>query len=177
MPSFADLGCFVYAPSCCARSIGEYGPSRVKMETLLPPGPALAAVLRTTTLGSLRSTGDHDVIVVGGGAAGGLAALLLAEAGLRVLVLEAGRPPTPSGAPLRRSVGNLVRRLSSPDGLKLLPPALIPKTRAALKLLGRWRQPVQSRRRASPWSPVLSPGSMRFFTIRRHEFSMAAASG
>ena len=115
------------------------------METLLPPGPALAAVLRTTTLGSLRSTGDHDVIVVGGGAAGGLAALLLAEAGLRVLVLEAGRPPTPSGAPLRRSVGNLVRWLSSPDGLKLLPPALIPKTRAALKLLGRWRQPVQSR--------------------------------
>src|SRR5262249_60332645 len=115
------------------------------METLLPPGPALAAVLRTTTLGSLRSTCDHDVIVVGGGAAGGLAALLLAETGLRVLVLEAGRPPTPSGAPLRRSVGNLVRRLSSPDGLKLLPPALIPKTRAALKLLGRWRQPVQSR--------------------------------
>ena len=34
----------------------------------------------------------HDVIVVGAGAAGGLAAMLLTESGLRVLLLDAGFP-------------------------------------------------------------------------------------
>jgi choline dehydrogenase-like flavoprotein len=55
-------------------------------------GPALAAVLRTTTIDESQAAGAQDAIVVGAGAAGGLAALLLAEAGLRVLLLDAGWP-------------------------------------------------------------------------------------
>jgi len=62
------------------------------------PGPALTAALRATTPEVLRAAGAHDALVIGSGAAGGLAALLLAGAGLRVLVLEAGwaRPPIDS---------------------------------------------------------------------------------
>jgi choline dehydrogenase-like flavoprotein len=53
-------------------------------------GPALSAALRATTAPTLRAADTWDAVIVGSGAAGGLAALLLAEAGLRVLVLEAG---------------------------------------------------------------------------------------
>lgn len=59
------------------------------------PGPALAAALRATTPEVLRTANAYDALVIGAGAAGGLAALLLAEAGLRVLVLEAGRARAP----------------------------------------------------------------------------------
>jgi choline dehydrogenase-like flavoprotein len=53
-------------------------------------GSALTAALRATTSEVLRVAGAYDAVVIGAGAAGGLAALLIAEAGLRVLVLEAG---------------------------------------------------------------------------------------
>src|ERR1700693_4031801 len=84
------------------------------------PGPALAAALRATTPEVLRAAGAYDALVIGAGAAGGLAALLLAEAGLRVLVLEAGwaRPP----------IGSFSRRLGP----------------VAMEVLRR-RQPIQSR--------------------------------
>ena len=82
-------------------------------------GPALAAALRATTPEVLRAAGVYDALVIGAGAAGGLATLLLAEAGLRVLVLEAGRARPP--------INSYSRRLE-PGALEVL----------------RQRQPIQS---------------------------------
>ena len=105
---------------------------------------ALAEVLQTTTMEALRAAKAHDAIIVGAGAAGGWAAMLLAEGGLRVLVLDASVPSAELRTPIRKLTGKLVRRLATPEGLSFLPPALVPKARTALRVLGRWRQPVQS---------------------------------
>jgi choline dehydrogenase-like flavoprotein len=105
---------------------------------------ALSAVLQSTTLESLHKASNHDVIVVGAGAAGGFAAMTLAESGLRVLVLDASLPRSRLRAPLRKIAGRLARNLSTPEGLSYFPPALVPKARAFAKLLGQWRQPIQS---------------------------------
>ena len=86
---------------------------------------ALALALHGTTPEVLR-VGGYDALVIGAGAAGGLAALLLAEAGLRVLVLEAGSTRTP------------------PDSRSFHP--------GTLKVLRR-RQPIQSRCYAWEFDP------------------------
>jgi choline dehydrogenase-like flavoprotein len=121
------------------------------MESAMASEPALAAVLRATTLES-SGADTHDAIIVGAGAAGGLAAMLLAQSGLRVLVLDASLP-VHSRAPLQRLAGGLVRRLSTHEKLNFLPPTLIPKARTALRILGKWRQPIQSQCYAWQWSP------------------------
>jgi choline dehydrogenase-like flavoprotein len=139
-------------------------------------GPALAAVLRSTTLEALRAAGAPDAVVVGAGAAGGLAALLLAEAGLRVLVLDAGSPQAARRSTLHRLTIDMVRLLSGPVGLTSLPPALVPLGRAALRGLGWWRQPIQSR--CSVWGrspeafvddldcPYVTPPNRPFVWVR-----------
>ena len=66
------------------------------------PGPALTAALRATTLEVARAADHYDAVVIGAGAAGGLAALLLTEAGLRVLVLDAGAARSPIRSLSRR---------------------------------------------------------------------------
>ena len=48
-------------------------------------------------------------------------------------------------APFRRLVGRFVRGLSTTNGPRFLPPALVAPARTAAKMLGRRRQPVQSR--------------------------------
>jgi choline dehydrogenase-like flavoprotein len=111
--------------------------------------PTLSKVLQATTLEALRIADTHDAIIVGAGAAGGLAATLLAESGLRVLVLDAGPPSTWLRGPLRHLPGRLVRRLLEPGALNFLPPSITPRARGAIKVLARWRQPVQSR--CSSW--------------------------
>lgn len=139
-------------------------------------GPALSGVLRTTTIEELRSAGAQDAIVVGAGAAGGLAALLLAEAGLRVLVLEAGWQHSPQGTVVRRAIASMTRRLADPATLRLLPPAAVPFGKIALRGLGMLRQPVQSR--CSIWGrapesfvddhdlPYVTPRNQPFVWIR-----------
>jgi len=107
---------------------------------MLKLGHALQGAIHATTQESLKRPDAHDVIVVGAGAAGGLAALLLAEAGLRVLVLDAGWPH--EGSPL---INAIVRKLADPKNLRFVPPrfAILPK--AAIRGVGLLRQPVQSR--------------------------------
>jgi choline dehydrogenase-like flavoprotein len=50
----------------------------------------MAAVVGVTARGSRRDV-LHDVVVVGSGAAGGMVAYVFAQAGVKVLMLEAGR--------------------------------------------------------------------------------------
>ena len=71
--------------------------------------------------------------------------MLLAEGGLRVLVLDAGPPSSWLRGPVRHLSGRLVRRLLEPDALRFLPSRVIPRARQMVKALGRRRQPVQSR--------------------------------
>jgi choline dehydrogenase-like flavoprotein len=104
----------------------------------------LAGVLRSTTLDALGSIRVHDAIVIGAGAAGGLAALLLAEAGLRVLVLNAGSRQSPIHSPVRWTTGQIMRQLSDPSILKFIPPPIAYRARGPLKVLARRRQPIQS---------------------------------
>jgi choline dehydrogenase-like flavoprotein len=84
--------------------------------------------------------GAYDVLVVGAGAAGGLAAQLLTEAGLRVLVLDAGAPKSQRGFFSRRLIRSAILRLRGPAGVDAF---------------DRKRQPVQSR--CYVWS--LAPGA------------------
>lgn len=121
--------------------------------SLTPTNPTLSAVLHATTLEAVR-TATHDAVIVGAGAAGGWAALLLAERGLRVLVLDASLPSARLRAPLRQLAGSLVRRLATPKGLSFLPPTVIPHARRVLKILGRWRQPIQSHCMAWELAPL-----------------------
>ena len=108
------------------------------------PTSALATVLEETTLDTLRVSKGTDAIIVGAGASGGLAAMLLAQAGARVLVLDAGPPADWRNAALRRLTGKIVRRALRPDVLGRLPASIIPYGRQAIRALGRFRQPIQS---------------------------------
>lgn len=86
----------------------------------------------------------HDAIVVGGGASGGLAASLLCEAGLDVLLLDAGWTKPFWRSPASSSVATALGLLANPWLLGLMHPKLVWKAQRALQLLGRVRQPVQS---------------------------------
>lgn len=103
----------------------------------------LAASVRAATLDRVEA-GGHDAIVVGAGAAGGLAALLLTEAGINTLVLDAGV----SGAmrrPFTAPFASVVRKAATPELFAALPPTVSNIGRKALRAAGFLRQPMQSR--------------------------------
>jgi choline dehydrogenase-like flavoprotein len=120
---------------------------------MLQPTEAIARAIRSTTLEAIRAPGKIDAIVVGAGAAGGLAAALLTEAGLRVLVLDAGWRVKFWQAPLRRIQSAAFSFLSDARLLQRLPPALVWKSQRLLQLMGSRRQPVQSECYAWPSAP------------------------
>jgi choline dehydrogenase-like flavoprotein len=88
--------------------------------------------------------GKFDAIVVGAGAAGGLAAQLLCEAGARVLILDAGLPPSMFRTPFRTITQSIVRSWADSRLLRIVPPSIVYKGSQALKIAGRFRQPVQT---------------------------------
>ena len=85
-----------------------------------------------------------DAVVIGAGAAGGIAAERLTHAGLNVLLLDAGFRRSFLRAPLRRLTAELVSRIANPDFLPFLPAKVLGSGRAALRKLGRFRQPIQT---------------------------------
>ena len=102
----------------------------MRMEQRLSPGgPAVGAAIRSTTRRILRGAESFDALVIGAGAAGGLAALLLVEAGLRVLVLDAGATGVPRCSLSRWLICGAASRCLG---------------RAADEALDKRRQPIQS---------------------------------
>ena len=89
-------------------------------------------------------TAKHDAIVVGAGAAGGLAAALLCERGLSVLLLDAGSKYPFWKKPLSKSVAATIGSVSDPRLARVLPPRLINAAMKMLRGVGRMRQPVQT---------------------------------
>lgn len=86
----------------------------------------------------------HDAIVVGAGAAGGLAAALLCERGLSVLLLDAGGASPFWQRPFSKTLAAAVGGLADPRLAKVLPPRVIHAGSRVMTQVGRIRQPVQT---------------------------------
>ena len=130
-------------PAGLAAGAGLHRSGRAAGRALLPTSEPLASAIAAAGMSAITAC-SHDAIVIGGGAAGGLAALLLTEAGLNVLVLDAGWRRNVLEAPWSRTTGAWVGAFANPRALRILPPALIWKGRQALKKFGAVRQPIQS---------------------------------
>lgn len=88
--------------------------------------------------------GSFDAIVVGGGAAGGLAASLLCEAGLSVLLLDAGYKKPFWKRPVSRTTETLIQAVANPRLINFVPHRVINAGRKSLRAVGRIRQPIQT---------------------------------
>jgi choline dehydrogenase-like flavoprotein len=121
--------------------------------TQLRTSAGVRAAIDATTSHRLEDARGFDAIVVGAGAAGGLAAQLLTQAGLTVLVLDAGWRGTFLHAPLRRLISAVVRSVANPRLQDILPPRVIELGRRILRLAGRIHQPVQAKCFAWEMSP------------------------
>jgi choline dehydrogenase-like flavoprotein len=116
-----------------------------KSVTQLRASPPLRAAIDAATIDRLEEARGFDAIVVGAGAAGGLAAQLLTQAGMTVLVLDAGWRGRFVEAPLRRLIANVIGYVADPRLQNTLPPRVIDFGRRALRLAGKIHQPVQAR--------------------------------
>ncbi|MFT3722976.1 MAG: GMC family oxidoreductase [Hyphomonadaceae bacterium] len=105
--------------------------------------PTLAASAKAATLDRIAA-GKIDAIVIGAGASGGLASLLLTEAGLTTLVLDAG-VARGMRRPFTSPFSAMVRTVATPQMFAALPPAVSNLGRKGLRAAGLLRQPVQSR--------------------------------
>lgn len=114
-----------------------------------------AVMMDTWSHAPLADESRFDAIVVGSGAAGGVAADSLCRQGLRVAVFEAGFPAPQAVHPMTRALGGMARFLASVDAQRRLPPRLAYLGERAFRLLGRARQPIQSR--CFAWA--LAPGT------------------
>lgn len=108
------------------------------------PHNSLVAISARTTQETLGRPDGFDAIVIGAGAAGSLAARTLHDAGLEVLILDAGWRAPFITEPVRQATAEAIARLADPRALRFLNPRIIYKGRQVLKLLGRRRQPIQS---------------------------------
>jgi len=107
--------------------------------------PELHAAVRAATPERVQNSRGFDAIVVGAGAAGGFAALLLAEAGLSVLLLDAGFPARFRDAPIRWTTAAIVKRIADPRLQSVLPVPVINFGRKALRAAGKLHQPIQTK--------------------------------
>lgn len=140
---------------------------------------ALLAAIQAATPDRLQPGAPFDAIVIGGGAAGGLACLQLTEAGLSVLLLDAGYRAPFWRSPLRQTTAAFVKQVADPRLQNVLPPRAVALGRKALRLAGKLHQPVQTRCFAWELAPdifvddkenpyVNAPGS-RFDWFRAHQ--------
>jgi choline dehydrogenase-like flavoprotein len=113
--------------------------------TQLRASPELRAAINAATIDRLEDTRGFDAIVVGAGAAGGLAAQLLTQSGMTVLVLDAGWRGRFREAPLRRLIANVIGLVADPRLQNTLPPRVVDFGRRALRIAGRIHQPVQAK--------------------------------
>jgi choline dehydrogenase-like flavoprotein len=140
---------------------------------------ALAKAFSASTLEAIEAPGAVDAVVIGSGAAGGLAAALLTEAGLRVLVLEAG-PCKGRNSFARRMNDNAMHGLTKlfPTADPPFPMSLL--RRNVFRAVGWWRQPIQCRYRhwdTEPGiyvddldNPYITPRNRPFIWLRSRRF-------
>jgi choline dehydrogenase-like flavoprotein len=105
----------------------------------------LQAAIQAATSERVQAPRGFDAIVVGAGAAGGMAALLLTEAGMSVLLLDAGWRPRFRDAPLRQTTAAIVKRVADPRLQSMLPAPVVRLGRKALRAAGHFHQPVQTK--------------------------------
>jgi choline dehydrogenase-like flavoprotein len=106
---------------------------------------ALADAIANASTVRLKRGGSFDAIIVGAGAAGGLAAAMLTLMGLDVLLLDAGWAVDFLAAPFAVTSSAVVRGVAKPGWYNVLPAQVLGQLRRGLKLVGKVRQPVQSR--------------------------------
>src|SRR4051812_218268 len=105
--------------------------------------PELIGAILAATPERVSNPRGFDAIVVGAGAAGGMASLLLTEAGMYVLLLDAGWRPAFWQAPLRQTTAAIVKCVADPRLEAVLPPRATALGRKVLRAWGKLHQPVQ----------------------------------